>query len=131
MGVNRIKNGYLAKHYWGKKHPIQEYFYDKDYGSSDSANAAAERWLARIALEFPAPEKKTGKPFMSDGHTVAGGTPRRVPCIYVYWIDPETRKQKNKKFLYHNDIDKLDAERRAKPFLEARIKEWENDEVTV
>lgn len=40
-GITRIKGGYLARHYWGKPEPLQDYFYDNTFGTAKRAEDAA------------------------------------------------------------------------------------------
>lgn len=121
-GITRVKGGYLARHYWGKSEPIYEYFYDREYGTQEGAQQAAARWLKRISAEYPAPPKPKRQPGISYTHDV-NHSGMNVPCVEVFWTSYPDGKKHTQKFRYHNDLEKAEAERKAKNFLEARQKE--------
>ena len=116
MSVTKTRFGYRATH-----RKIQEYFPISKFGSDDAAHAAADKWFAGMSAYHPKP--KIGKPYICDTWTQTGADQRRVPCLEVlYRKDDQPR---NKKFIYENPDEKVEAQRYADVFLAARLKEWE------
>lgn len=113
-GIIKIQGGYRADHYWGKPAPLSESFYIHTYGSDDAAKAAAGCWLEQMAKEFPA-QPILRKP----------GVFRTAGQIQVHWTSYPNEVKHNKKFSYNNDIERREAEHKAKVFLDARIREFE------
>ena len=122
MGVTRSKYGYRVT-YRGD----QEYFADSMFGSPERAKEAADNYFTQMQGLLPKP--KPGKPYLSDTWTQTGEDQRRVPCLTIYYFDPEEPNvRRNKKLIYENPDDRVEAARQAKVFLAARLREWEAKE---
>jgi len=124
-GITRVQGGWLARHYWGKPEPLQEYFHDKDFGSRSKAEDAAGNWLTTMAKEYPAPPKKGRKPILGkikDSYGVKG------EGFYVAWTKISEGRQRQKTFPISEHGSSEKAEQAARNFLDARTKEYEHGE---
>jgi hypothetical protein len=123
--IIRIQGGWRADHYWGKSSPLQEYFHDDQFGGRAKAEAAAGRWLSRMAKEYPAPLEKGRKPIMGkikDSYGIKG------EGFYVVWTKRSEGRQRQKTFPISEHGSPERAERAAREFLAARMKEYEDGE---
>lgn len=120
-GITQIKGGVLARHYWGKAQPLQEYFMDKDFGSHEKAEAAAGRWLAAMREAYPAPEEKGRKPIMG---TIKDSHGEHGAGFYVSWTE-EGGRQRQKTFPISQWGSTEKAKAAALHFLDERTKEYE------
>jgi len=124
-GITRIQGAWLARHYWGRPEPVQEYFHDKQYGGRSLAEVAAEHWLKRMEDEYPAPIEKGRKPIMGkikDSYGIKG------EGFYVTWTKKSEGRQRQKTFPISEHGSSERAEEVAKRFLAERMKEYENGE---
>jgi hypothetical protein len=118
MGVTRTKYGYRV-YYRGH----QEYFATSKFGKDETAKHAADAYFAEMQRLLPKPNPEDiPMPYVSDTWTVSGSD--RVRCFTIYYWNAK-REKKNKKFIYENPDDRVEADRNAQTYLAARIREWE------
>jgi hypothetical protein len=89
-GITEIKDppGFLARHYWGKPEPLQEYFYDREYnGSHEDAKAGAMRWLTWARETYPVPPSRVVHGRRSKNKKQPPGVHLPTGVTYGYDVD--------------------------------------------